>query len=172
MDFSQLSGDDQLGFAIPDDAVTEGLARFGCGDFPGRAGAALLAFGFSRFDDSVGLTFSFGSFPEEFDCLRSSVHEDDGEGAAVRFRGRAGTPAPLQGGQGFQGGLFKGREFFGSERAKLGEFLGVLLGRREVGPFEGIGFDVVEFFVAIGVVKIAPIFRAHAIAARLVEVGE
>ena len=116
-EFSQLPGDDQLGFAIPDDAVTEGLAGFGFGDFPGRAGAALLAFGFSRFDDPVGLTFSFGSFPEEFDCLRSSVHEDDGEGAAVRFRGRAGTPAPLQGGQGFEGGFFKGREFFGSERS-------------------------------------------------------
>ena len=93
-EFSRLSGDDQLGFAIPNDAVTEGLARFGFGDFPSRAGAALLAFGFSWFDDPVGLTFSSGSFPEEFDCLLSSVHEDDGEGAAVRFRNRAGTLAP------------------------------------------------------------------------------
>ena len=60
----------------------------------------------------------------------------------------------------------------GSEHAKLGELLDVLFALREVVPFEGIGFNVVEFFVAIGVVKIAPIFRAHAIAARLVEVGE
>ena len=115
--FSKLSGDDQLGFAIADDAVAEGFAGFGFSDFPGRAGAALLAFGFSRFDDPVGLTISFGSFPEEFDRSLSAVDEDDGEGAAVRFRGWAGAPAPLQGGQGFQGGFFKGREFFGSERA-------------------------------------------------------
>ena len=132
----------------------------------------MLAFGFPRFDDPVGLTFSFGSFPEEFDRLLSAVHEDDGEGAAVRFRGRAGAPAPLQGGQSFQGGFLKGCEFLGSERAKLVELLDVLFELREVIPFEGVGFNVVEFFVAIGVVKIAPIFRAHAIAARLVEVGE
>ena len=48
----------------------------------------------------------------------------------------------------------------------------MLFGIRKVGPFVGIGFDVVKFFVAFGIVNVSPMLRTQSKAARVAKVRD
>lgn len=69
-------------------------------------------------------------------------------------------------------GFVSGCDFFGFEGAHLCE-LGALLGKvSEVGPFVGVGVNVVEFFLAAVVVDVAPALVGDGVILRVIEMSD